>query len=167
MIKLKKLEIVHEAVIFDGLDRIKETVYNVEFRLTKALCQEIVKTANVTEFNMLSQAINEKKLADNEPELWALAGKVIDQYNAITHKNVKKSHNGRRSSALDKVYQTLKRGYNYRQILAVLEVKSKQYWFYKDGYHFFTIPTIFRPSNFDKYINEGGVLEILNHEVKE
>ncbi len=110
---------------------------------------------------MLQQVCADIKPDENEKKLWKKADMVIDRYNQITGKKIQKFHNGSRSSAANKAYQTLKRGYSLDQIFAVFAVKSRQYWFYKDGYHFFTFPTLFRASNFDKYVNEEKVLEIL------
>ncbi len=75
------------------------------------------------------------------------ANRIIKHLNNITSKKLRFIQTNRTP-----IVARLKQGFSYKDCIEVINKKSKHEWFVENGH--MTIDTLFRPKNFEKYLNE-------------
>jgi len=157
--KLKNLEITFELVGFiNGEKKVSiedARLKNVNISLNKTTAKEMVAGMTDREKWTMAKALEENAPHEKDEELWKDAQEILDQLNRITGKKLRgRNPDGKATQSLKLIHYTLKREYTKQQCLAVVNHKSLQGWFRKNNFQYCVPTTLFRASNFDKYVNE-------------
>ena len=136
----------------------KEVIANAKQMPSKCLANALAKPSNKKEIKRKVNKKENEKENEKENIYWDIGEKIIDELNKIGNRSFRYSDNN-----LKHILARLGEGFTFEDCIQVIETKKRDIYFINNP-KYFNPETLFRPSNFEKYLNE---LESPTKEIKE